>query len=91
MSDQNDDRADDVGVPDSDPDHIDPAGDIADALEDQLAGAELTGDTDPDDLRAFIDAAERGEFGPADPGLEAQVRIARSVLEAVDDDAGGDE
>jgi len=89
MSDQSDAGGDDVGVPDSDPKHIDPAGDIADALEDQLADAELEGDTDPDDLRAFIDAAERGEFGPADPGLEAQVRIARSILEAAEDDGAG--
>ena len=91
MSDQSDDVSQHAAVPDSDPDHIDPAGDVADALEDQLAGAELTGDTDPDDLRAFIDAAECGEFGPANPGLEATVRIARSILEAADDDTGGNE
>jgi len=102
MTDQNDDGARDqdqhAGVPDSDPDHIDPAGDLADLLEDQLASAELGEDTDADDVRAFVDAAERGELGPADPALEAQVRIARSILEAVDggegdqdqSDAGGE-
>ena len=98
MSDQNDDADQSGGVPDSDPDHTDPAGDLADLLDDQLADAELGEDTDADDVRAFIDAAERGEFGPADPALEAQVRIARSLLEAVDggesdqdqSDAGGE-
>ena len=84
MSDQNDDADQSGGVPDSDPDHTDPAGDLADLLDDQLADAELGEDTDADDVRAFIDAAERGELGPADPALEAHVRIARSILEAVD-------
>lgn len=95
MTDQSDDGARDqdqhAGVPDSDPNHIDPAGDLADLLEDQLADAELGEDTDVDDVRAFIGAAERGEFGPADPALEAQVRIARAVLEAADGGAGGDQ
>jgi hypothetical protein len=92
--DQSDDDARDqdqhagAGVPESDPDHIDPAGDLADLLDDQLADAELGEDTDADDVRAFVDAAERGEFGPVDPALEAQVRIARSILEAVDGGAG---
>ena len=59
------------GVPDSDPQHIDPAGDLAD-------------DQDPEELREFIRRAEAGEFGPADPGLEGTARIARSVLEATE-------
>ena len=88
MSDQSDDVDQHAGVPESDPDHIDPAGDLADLLDDQLADAELGEDTDADDLREFIAAAERGEFGPADPALEAQVRIARSILEAVDGGEG---
>ena len=102
MSDQSDDDARDqdqhAGVPESDPDHIDPAGDLADLLDKQLADAELGEGTDVDDVRAFIGAAERGEFGPAVPALEAHVRIARSILEAVDggegdhdqSDAGGE-
>ena len=88
MSDQSDDVDQGGGVPESDPDHIDPAGDLADLLDDQLADAELGEDSDVDDVRAFIDAAERGEFGPADPALEAHVRIARSILEAVDGGEG---
>lgn len=95
MSDQSDDDARDqdqhAGVPESDPDHIDPAGDLADLLDDQLTDAELGEDTDADDVRAFVDAAESGEFGPADPALEAHVRIARSILEAADGGAGGDQ
>ena len=79
ISDDRDDHA--AGTPDSDPDHIDPAGDIADLLEEELTGVELGEGTDPEDLRAFIDAAEAGEFGPIDPGVEAQVRIARTLLE----------
>jgi len=74
-----------AGTPDTDPRHVDPAGDVADMLEDELTDAELGDDTDVDDLRAFVDAAERGEFGSVDPALEAQVRIARAILEAVDD------
>ena len=63
------DREEDAGdgpepVPESDPQHIDPAGDLADAVE-------------------------SGELGPVDPGLEAQVRIARALLDDLDD--GDDE
>lgn len=72
-------------TPDSDPNHIDPAGDLADMVEEQLTDAELGEDTDVDDVRAFVDAAESGELGPADPALEAQVRIARAVLDAAAD------
>lgn len=77
---------DDVGTPDTDPRHVDPAGEAATILEDHMTDAELGEDTDVDDVRAFVEAAERGEFGPADAALEAQVRIARAILEAVDDD-----
>lgn len=73
------------GVPDSDPDHLDPAGDVADLVEANVSGVNLDADTDAEDLRAFVDAAESGELGPADPGLEAQVRIARALLGDVDD------
>ena len=79
-----DDDRDQDAAPDSDPRHIDPAGDVADIVADQLSDVGLGEDTDADDLRAFIDAAEAGEFGPVDPGLEAQVRIARAILEAAD-------
>jgi len=53
----------DMSTPDPDPDHIDPAADVAD----------------------LIDAAESGELGSVDPGLEVQVRMARAVLDAADD------
>jgi hypothetical protein len=67
-------------VPDSDPRHIDPAGDLADAVESGDLDLSLADGQDAADLRAFVDAAERGELGPVDPGLEAQVRIARALL-----------
>jgi len=76
----------DEGVPDSDPRHLDPAGDVADAVEANLSDVDLDEDTDAEDLRAFIDAAESGEFGPVDPGLSATVRIARALLENVEGD-----
>ena len=79
------DESDESGVPDSDPDHLDPAGDVADLVEKNVSGVDLDDDTDAEDLRAFIDAAESGEFGPVDPGLEATVRIARTLLENVDE------
>lgn len=79
---------DENGVPDSDPRHLDPAGEIADLFEAGELETELTDDTDAEDLREFIERAESGEFGPADPGLEATVRIARALLEAAE---GSDE
>jgi hypothetical protein len=72
-------------TPESDPRHIDPAGDLADAVESGDLDLSLADDQDAEDLRAFVDAAERGELGPVDPGLEAQVRIARAFLEDLDD------
>ena len=80
------DHEDTEGVPDSDPRHIDPAGDIASLFEDGEITAELDDDTDRDDLEAFIERAEAGEFGAADPGVEASVRIARALLEGAADD-----
>jgi len=77
-------------VPESDPRHIDPAGDLADAVESGDLELSLADDADAEDLRAFVDAAESGELGPVDPGLEAQVRIARALLGDLDDgDADG--
>jgi len=81
----------DEGVPDSDPRHLDPAGDVADAVEANVSDVDLDEDTDAEDLRAFIDAVESGEHGPADPGMEATVRIARALLENVENDTTGDE
>ena len=75
-----------AGVPDSDPDHLDPAGDVADLVEANVSDVDLDADTDAEDLRAFIDAAESGAFGPVDPGLEATVRIARALLEHAEGD-----
>jgi hypothetical protein len=77
---------DDAGVPDSDPDHLDPAGDMADLFESAEFDVELTDGADAEDLRAFIDAAESGELGPVDPGLEATVRMARAILENAEDE-----
>ena len=80
------DAGDDVATPDTDPRHIDPAGDLADAVETGELEISLADDQDVDELREFVERAEAGEFDPVDPGLEAQVRIARSLLDDVDDE-----
>jgi len=74
-----DDR-DEEGVPDKDPDHIDPAGDLADAVESGEFDIELAEDQSREELEEFLKKAEAGEFD-ADPGLEATVRIVRALLE----------
>ena len=77
------------GVPDSDPRHIDPAGDIADLFESgeiDVDGIDVQ--NDPEELREFVERAEAGEFGDADPGLEATVRIARALLDGHPEDDG---
>ena len=84
-----DDDTEEDGVPDSDPRHIDPAGDLADAVESGDLDLSPADDADAEDLREFVDAAERGELGPVDPGLEAQVRVARALLDDLDDRDGG--
>jgi hypothetical protein len=80
-----DDPDADAGVPDSDPAHIDPAGDLADLVESGEFDIELEDDQDAEDLREFIDAVERGEIA-ADPATEATVRIARSLLDDLDEE-----
>jgi hypothetical protein len=73
---------------DSDPTHIDPAGDLADLFETGEIDADLDDDQDAEDLREFVDEIEQqveaGETD-ADPGLNAMVRIARTMLDDVDD------
>jgi hypothetical protein len=89
---RDDDAEEDVDpapVPESDPRHIDPAGDFADAVESGELDLSLADDQDAEELREFVDAAESGELGPVDPGLEAQVRIVRALLADLDD--GDDE
>jgi hypothetical protein len=81
-----DDLDGDMSAPDTDPQHIDPAGDLADAVESGDLDLPLADDADAEDLRAFVDAAESGELGPVDPGLEAQVRIARALFDDLDGD-----
>jgi hypothetical protein len=61
-------------IPERDPQHIDPAGDLPDAVKGGDLGLSLADDQDGEDLRAFVDAAESGELGPVDPGLEARYR-----------------
>lgn len=68
------------GVPDADPRHIDPAGDLADLVESGAIDVELAEEQDREDLRAFLDRVEAGEY-EADPGLEATVRIVRALLD----------
>ena len=73
------------GVPDSDPRHIDPAGDIADLIESGEHDIQLAEDQSEEELREFVRKAEAGEFDlRADPALEATVRIARAILEDSD-------
>ena len=82
------DGRDGDGVPDSDPQHIDPAGDLADLVESGDMDIELADGQDAEELREFVERAEAGEFDlRADPGLEATVRIVRAML----DDADGEE
>jgi len=85
MTDDDRDHDDAEGIndgptPDSDPRHIDPAGDLADLVESGELEIELDDDQDVDELQEFVERAEAGEFD-ADPGLEATVRIARAMLE----------
>jgi len=82
------DDADGGGVPDSDPRHIDPAGDLADAVEGGDLELSLDDEQDAEQLREFVERAEAGEFDPVDPGLEATVRIARALLDDLDGEAG---
>jgi len=87
MTDDHTDEEDEAGVPDSDPRHLDPAGDIADLVESGEFDIELAEDQSEEDLREFVRKAEAGEFDlRADPGLEATVRIARALLEQSEDD-----
>ena len=80
-----DDDTEEDGVPDSDPRHIDPAGDIADLVESGEHDIQIAEEQSKEELREFVRKAEAGEFDlRADPGLEATVRIARALL----DDAG---
>ncbi len=67
-------------TPASDPDHIDPAGDLADLLESGELDVQLSADQDPDELRAFIENVETSDE-PTDPGTNATVRMARALLE----------
>jgi hypothetical protein len=72
--------SEDAGTPDSDPDHLDPAGDVADLLESDEIDVELSADQDPDELREFIESVENSDE-PTDPGTNATVRMARALLE----------
>jgi len=80
------DTNDGDGTPDSDPRHIDPAGDLADLIEAGDADVTLADDQSPEELREFIEAVEAGEHDPVDPGTEAMVRIARAMLEETDEE-----
>jgi len=70
---------------DSDPDHLDPAGKVADLVESGDVEIDLADDQDPDELRDFIDEVESSD-DPVDPGTVATVRIARALLEDTDED-----
>jgi len=72
-------------TPDSDPQHIDPAGDVADLLDSGEVDVQLSADQDPDELREFIQRVENSDE-PTDPGTHATVRMARALLEQTDDE-----
>ena len=77
-------------TPDADPRHLDPAGDLADLFESGDLAATVDDDADREELEEWLARAEAGEFG-ADPGVEATVRIVRSLLDDTDEsgsDAG---
>ena len=78
---------DERDVPDSDPRHIDPAGDLADVVESGAFDIDIANDQDEAELREFLERAEAGEF-EADPGLEATVRIVRSLLDGSENEDG---
>jgi len=81
-----DDEPENAGVPNSDPRHVDPAGDLAHAVE--SGELELTPDDyqDAEELRAFLDTVEQGEID-ADPRIEAMARIVRSILEDAENES----
>ena len=58
------------GTPDTDPRHIDPAGDLADAVESGDLDLELDDEQDPEDLREFLRRAEAGEKRPRQTRVE---------------------
>jgi hypothetical protein len=53
--------SEDAGTPDSDPQHIDPAGDLAALVESGKIDFELSEDQDPEDLREFIKSVENSD------------------------------
>jgi len=70
---------DDVGIPDSDPQHIDPAGDLAALVESGKFDLELSEDQDPEDLREFIKSVENSDdTPPVSVGLLPQAVLFRS-------------
>jgi hypothetical protein len=77
---------DEPGVPNTDPETIDPAGHMVDLIESGAVDMELAADADRDEMREFLDRVDAGEYD-VDPGLEATVRIVRSLLDG-DDDTG---
>jgi hypothetical protein len=70
---------------DSDPRHLDPGGKVADLVESGDVDIELADDQDPDELRDFIDEVESSD-DPVDPGTNAAVRIARTMLDDADNE-----
>lgn len=72
-----------------DPEHRDPADELAAAFESGEIDIELGDHTDREALEAFLERADVGDFGANDDALEATVRIARGLLDADRDDAPG--
>jgi hypothetical protein len=76
---------DDTATPDSDPDHIDPAGDLASLIESDELNVQLSEEQDPDELREFIQQLEDSDK-PTDAGTNAAVRLARAMLDDADNE-----
>ena len=81
-----DDEQDDAGgVPDSDPDHIDPVGDLADLVESGDMDIEVSDEQDREELREFLRRAQAGMLDTeTDPSLEATVQMVRAMLDGQD-------
>lgn len=65
-------------VPDSDPHHIDPAGDLADLIESGDFDLSFSEEQDTAEIRDFLQTVQ--EIDDPDPGTVAAARIARQVL-----------
>jgi len=72
------DRDDGDGVPDSDPRHIDPAGDLADLVESGEFDIALDDDQDAEDLASSSGAPKPASSTPTPPSKRPSEWLGRS-------------